>query len=142
MTKPETRQQFQSDLGDPRHGTINGYSNLRCRCPKCRSAQAACMAQQRAAKAGHPIPAHVHGTANGWNYYQCRCDACRIAHNASNRAHYAARYSAAAKGSTYRILCKRGHQLTDDNVYRHRDGSRVQCKECCRMRNRRRRAIK
>lgn len=23
---------------DPRHGTINGYANLRCRCPRCREA--------------------------------------------------------------------------------------------------------
>ena len=27
-----------SDLLDPRHGTVNGYNNLRCRCDACRFA--------------------------------------------------------------------------------------------------------
>lgn len=26
--------------GDPRHGTMNGYNNLRCRCDRCREAWA------------------------------------------------------------------------------------------------------
>ncbi len=30
---------FADDPVDPRHGTVNGYSNLRCRCDRCRAAQ-------------------------------------------------------------------------------------------------------
>ncbi|WP_432498556.1 helix-turn-helix domain-containing protein [Kineococcus auxinigenes] len=29
---------FQTDAGDPRHGTANGYRNLGCRCPACTAA--------------------------------------------------------------------------------------------------------
>lgn len=32
---PEQRAAFQANLNDPRHGTVNGYGNLRCRCSRC-----------------------------------------------------------------------------------------------------------
>lgn len=35
-------------LNDPRHGTINGYSNYQCRCGDCRAANAAVSAARRA----------------------------------------------------------------------------------------------
>jgi hypothetical protein len=35
-----TRQRIVSGDGDPRHGTMNGYHNLRCRCEICRAAWA------------------------------------------------------------------------------------------------------
>lgn len=36
-----SRQRIQHDPADPRHGTVNGYANLSCRCDLCRSAWAA-----------------------------------------------------------------------------------------------------
>jgi hypothetical protein len=32
---------MKSGDGDPRHGTMNGYGNLRCRCNDCRAANTA-----------------------------------------------------------------------------------------------------
>lgn len=70
---------------DPRHGTANGYGNLKCRCDACREAwrqyEPSRAAQERyrrrlgmqPAKRGrtHGIRAtYVHG---------CRCDECREA---------------------------------------------------------------
>jgi hypothetical protein len=34
---PARRRMVPGD-GDPRHGTVNGYDNLKCRCPLCREA--------------------------------------------------------------------------------------------------------
>lgn len=36
--RPQTAEAFRSDPGDVRHGTENGYSNLDCRCARCRAA--------------------------------------------------------------------------------------------------------
>lgn len=36
-----------SDPADPRHGTVNAYRNLRCRCDRCRAANTASCAQLR-----------------------------------------------------------------------------------------------
>jgi hypothetical protein len=33
------RSRIHPGDGDPRHGTVNGYTNLTCRCPDCRDAQ-------------------------------------------------------------------------------------------------------
>jgi len=33
-----TRQRIIPGDGDHRHGTLNGYQNLGCRCPECREA--------------------------------------------------------------------------------------------------------
>jgi hypothetical protein len=33
-----SRTKISEGDGDPRHGTVNGYSNLGCRCPECRQA--------------------------------------------------------------------------------------------------------
>jgi hypothetical protein len=30
-----TRSRITAGDGDPRHGTANGYGNLKCRCPRC-----------------------------------------------------------------------------------------------------------
>jgi len=34
----KSQQAFQENPDDPRHGTVNGYNNLRCRCDACRFA--------------------------------------------------------------------------------------------------------
>jgi hypothetical protein len=61
---------------DPRHGTVNGNTNLKCRCDPCTAAgsrnhyEVAQRAKQR------PIPEHVHGTPNGYGYWGCRERCC------------------------------------------------------------------
>lgn len=45
-TKPRVpAEDFIADPSDPRHGTSNGYSNLKCRCDRCREAWAAAHAK-------------------------------------------------------------------------------------------------
>lgn len=67
---------FRSDPTDPRHATINGYSNLKCRCERCRTAWATEIRTRTEARAARPIPTHVHGTENGYGNYRCRCRLC------------------------------------------------------------------
>lgn len=61
---------------DPRHGTTNGYNNLKCRCQPCRNAWASDVASSKERRSQRPIPNHVHGTQNGYGNYKCRCAAC------------------------------------------------------------------
>lgn len=73
---------------DPRHGTVNGYTNLACRCDPCKAANTAEVEKGRQRRMAKPIPAHVHGTVNGYRNYGCRLDCCTTANTiASNRRH-------------------------------------------------------
>ena len=75
--------------GDARHGTVNGYHNLGCRCGACRKAWATHIAQRRAERPPLPPGDARHGTVNGYCNLSCRCDACRKAwatHTAQRRA--------------------------------------------------------
>ncbi len=70
--------------GDPRHG-LNGYSNYRCRCEACRTANAVAVAGQRARRrvllARFPDTSVVqHGDAGTYSNWGCRCQPCRAAH--------------------------------------------------------------
>lgn len=40
---------FSAGDGDPRHGTVNGYGNLKCRCPECKAANTARLKEYREA---------------------------------------------------------------------------------------------
>lgn len=67
--------------GDPRHGTANGYSNLKCRCASCREAWRIAYAERRAAYRARPWPESAkHGTVSAYTNYACRCGECRAAH--------------------------------------------------------------
>lgn len=46
-----TPAQFAADASDPRHGTVNGYKNLRCRCEMCRVANTEFQAKYRVRRA-------------------------------------------------------------------------------------------
>ena len=72
---------------DPRHGTKNGYSNLRCRCDDCRAAWAAYCYKRQKERAASNIP-FIHGTENGYGNYGCRCPSCTAARSAANLARY------------------------------------------------------
>jgi hypothetical protein len=67
--------------GDPRHGTANGYGNLKCRCTPCRGAWADTFASYKATWKLLPGDSR-HGTYNGYTNYGCRCGACKEAQNA------------------------------------------------------------
>lgn len=73
--------------GDVRHGTTNGYKNLRCRCAECRRAWANCVAKQRVERMRSNIPV-PHGTTNGYGNYGCRCASCTAANTDAQRARH------------------------------------------------------
>lgn len=64
--------------GDPRHGTANGYSNLGCRCDKCRAAGTSGQRAWRAERARRGLPEGDprHGKATTYANWDCRCQAC------------------------------------------------------------------
>lgn len=64
------------DKNDPRHGSINGYGNLSCRCEPCRAANSEYLGKAKARRVARGAPDHVHGTANGYGNWGCRCRAC------------------------------------------------------------------
>lgn len=74
--------------GDPRHGTPNGYGNLKCRCDACREANRVVHAQYmaRILESGQlaELPGVTHGTSYRYDV-GCRCDSCREAHNLKSR---------------------------------------------------------
>ena len=79
-----SRARIQAGDGDPRHGTSNGYNNLRCRCEPCRDAWNTYFVDYlyRTGRR-RPWPEYVaslprtHGAAR-YNA-GCRCDDCRRA---------------------------------------------------------------
>ena len=70
---------------DPRHGTLNGYCNLACRCEMCRGANRERHREyiQRVRSLGRILGTHGSSAA-----YEsgCRCEACRKANTAKSRA--------------------------------------------------------
>ena len=90
------RHQLLPGDGDLRHGTVNGYSNLRCRCERCRAAWTAYVTlyrlpgvtQRRAAQERGETYVTAKGITHGLTGYQshsCRCDVCRRAKSEDNR---------------------------------------------------------
>jgi len=65
---------------DSRHGTANGYSNLKCRCRPCRDANSESQSEYRQRLATTPRHLIPHGSVNGYSNYRCRCALCRAAH--------------------------------------------------------------
>lgn len=69
---------FTSD--DPRHGTENGYGNLRCRCQPCRDAHTAKNKRKRAQRAQRiSLDDARHGDVSFYFNHSCRCEMCRKA---------------------------------------------------------------
>lgn len=66
--------------GHPAHGTLNGYVELGCRCPRCKSANRAA-ARKGAAQRKQALPpagSPLHGLRRTY-VYGCRCEKCRAA---------------------------------------------------------------
>lgn len=96
VAKTGERKPMESD--DPRHGTDNGYSNLGCRCRRCRDAHnAKCLAYQHTTGRHKPWEKYVaerkaeaeardnHGTEGRYVNGKCRCDSCRKASREARR---------------------------------------------------------
>jgi hypothetical protein len=66
--------------GDPRHGSLNAYNNLRCRCDECREAAREPARQRQEAwrrrqGMGEAKRGRTHGVIS--NYHEgCRCPDC------------------------------------------------------------------
>lgn len=69
---------------DPRHGTINGYNNLKCRCDLCRDANTKSHAayMKRIRRDGRVLG--THGSSLSYDT-GCRCHTCKEAHNKKSR---------------------------------------------------------
>lgn len=76
---------FHNTPADPRHGTQNGYTNLRCRCSKCRASNAAYCNELKLRRSSRTVPDRLHGTVNAYTNYLCRCPDCRMAYRDSRR---------------------------------------------------------
>lgn len=62
---------------DPRHGTENGYKNLKCRCAACKKAWAAAFqTAQRRRQFTLAVDDPRHGRASTYGNYKCRCTPC------------------------------------------------------------------
>jgi hypothetical protein len=81
------------DPADPRHGTVNGYVNLHCRCDECREAwrtyPAMKASQVRYRRRMGMLPrklGRTHGIRATYNR-GCRCDECRRAESEYKRTY-------------------------------------------------------
>jgi len=91
------------DDNDPRHGTINAYNNLACRCQPCRDAWND-YSKTRRWKAGKG-PLHGpklprtprHGTRFEYVKHKCRCILCRQAEAAYRKNYRRQKAKKAAK---------------------------------------------
>lgn len=69
-----TKARIAAGDGDPRHGTVNGYVNLKCRCPDCRKAWAE---RARALRREHELrEPPVHGRSSSYLNWRCKCEDC------------------------------------------------------------------
>lgn len=83
-----TAARITSGDGDPRHGTANGYGNLKCRCGACRAAWAEkCRVrrERRQAKLKAGLSVVTHGNGATYTNHGCRCRPCTDAHTRDRR---------------------------------------------------------
>ena len=103
-----TRARITPGDGDPRHGTPNGYKNLRCRCGPCQKAHREDAAAERRRRTPPPPGDPRHGRYTTYQNWGCRCGPCTAAHT---MAHYQWR-----KGADR--LCHCGLAVADDYIAR------------------------
>ena len=71
------RARIDGNPSDPRHGTVNGYGNLKCRCDRCRETWAVHNRHLRIERAASLAPDDPrHGTISTYQNYMCRCYDC------------------------------------------------------------------
>jgi hypothetical protein len=69
------------------HGTVDGYTNHRCRCEGCREA----IRVDRQKRRSRSIPDHVKHGAYTYNNWGCYCQVCREGARDRQRSYYRAR---------------------------------------------------
>ena len=75
------------DPSDPRHGSANGYNNLKCRCDRCKDAWAVYVAKQRLTRSGRSRKGQAsptHGREATYSNWLCRCAQCKEAHRVAS----------------------------------------------------------
>jgi hypothetical protein len=65
------------------HGTRHAYTNGKCRCDQCKTANAEYHREFRQKRRGVEPPEH--GTISAYTNYGCRCDRCKEAHRSRPR---------------------------------------------------------
>jgi hypothetical protein len=126
---------------DPRHGTRNGYGNLRCRCDACRVAAreynkahgyagyardlCACGNKKdvRSEKCVACYLADVeapHGTESRYRSGRCRCGECRRAATAAKRR----------RREASRVPCSHGCGTLVDGINRRNPDKPPECQPC------------
>lgn len=103
---------FLSDPSDSRHGTVNGYCNLKCRCPRCKAAGAELNRRMKQRRYEQGAPTHLHGTVNGYSNYGCRCAPCKAAYSAEKRVEVDTRKHSPAVVAEVHRLFEGGTQVT------------------------------
>jgi len=88
------------------HGTLNSYSNHKCRCNPCREAMSTYSKSLKAK--GLPEGDARHGTYAGYNHYACTCQSCSDIQR------------------LYKLAYKRGISLEEANTLR----TALQCDLC------------
>lgn len=95
------RAVISGNPADPRHGTVNGYCNLGCRCARCRAAWAKRTAAAQAKRQAKVTPDDPrHGTYSFYCNHVCRCDACRKAAAEYHRSRNTAKRTASTQQET------------------------------------------
>lgn len=72
---------------DPRHGTVNGYNNLGCRCADCKTAWTE-FCKRRRQERRERLPENttvLHGSESTYFNHSCRCALCKDAHTEGER---------------------------------------------------------
>lgn len=78
---------------DPRHGTFNGYGNLKCRCKFCREANRLRLQMIRTGLARRQLDPDDprHGKLSTYTNWRCRCSRCTAANTAQSAKQRAVR---------------------------------------------------
>lgn len=117
--------------GDPRHGTTNGYSNLDCRCDRCRKAWTQyCLAYRHEKGLSEPWESYLdqvrlkaelrnHGTEVRYNG-GCRCEHCRAAASDAKRF----------RRLKSRVPCSHGCGAMVDSINRRNPEKPPECRPC------------
>jgi hypothetical protein len=75
-----SRIMYHTPMIEKWHGTLDGYTNHRCRCEGCRKANAAWQKGARLRRTKAKLPSNrKHGVYATYLNYGCRCKACKKA---------------------------------------------------------------
>jgi hypothetical protein len=82
--EPRPGAEIRAGDGDPRHGTLNGYCNLKCNCDDCRRRWSDYTTTAKKERVPPPPGDERHGRYTTYGNWNCRCDLCTYAHSSLN----------------------------------------------------------